>query len=143
MGALSAIDMALLDITGKYLEVPVYQLLGGKLRDNVRICDTFFFTPHNEIIKKTFKFEDGHMIVPDTPGIGVELSDDTVLAIYPFKRKKKRPIRRSEKTGVTYAGKESEMRKLRVKVKWLITTVAIGATASQPLDATTIQGRFV
>jgi L-alanine-DL-glutamate epimerase-like enolase superfamily enzyme len=98
MGALSAIDIALLDITGKYLEVPVYQLLGGKLRDNVRICDTFF-TPHNEIIKETFKFEDGHMIVPDTPGIGVELSDDTVLAIYPFKRKEKASYPAKRKDG--------------------------------------------
>ncbi len=37
MGALSAIDVALWDIMGKHLEVPVYQLLGGKLRDRVRV----------------------------------------------------------------------------------------------------------
>jgi galactonate dehydratase len=36
MGALSAIDIALWDITGKYYGVPVYQLLGGKCRDKVR-----------------------------------------------------------------------------------------------------------
>lgn len=37
MSALSAIDIALWDIKGKKLGVPVYQLLGGKTRDKVRV----------------------------------------------------------------------------------------------------------
>jgi len=37
MGALSAIDIALWDIAGKYLGVSCYQLLGGKCRDKVRV----------------------------------------------------------------------------------------------------------
>ena len=37
MGALSAIDIALWDIAGKFYGVPVYQLLGGKCRDTVRV----------------------------------------------------------------------------------------------------------
>ena len=32
MGALSAIDIALWDIAGKHFDVPVYALLGGKIR---------------------------------------------------------------------------------------------------------------
>ena len=36
MGALSAIDIALWDIAGKYFNVPTYVLLGGKTRDKVR-----------------------------------------------------------------------------------------------------------
>lgn len=37
MSALSAVEMALWDILGKVLNVPVYQLLGGKIHDRVRI----------------------------------------------------------------------------------------------------------
>ena len=37
MGAISAIDIALYDIAGKYFHVPVYRLLGGKCREAVPV----------------------------------------------------------------------------------------------------------
>ena len=37
MSALSGIDQALWDITGKHFGVPVYQLLGGAVRDRIRV----------------------------------------------------------------------------------------------------------
>ena len=48
MSALSAVEMALWDILGKSLHVPVYQLLGGKVRDNVRIYVNGWFAGAKE-----------------------------------------------------------------------------------------------
>jgi galactonate dehydratase len=45
MSALSAIEMALWDIKGKDLGVPVYQLLGGKVRDAVSCYANGWFAP--------------------------------------------------------------------------------------------------
>ncbi|HMQ30068.1 MAG TPA: galactonate dehydratase [Chloroflexaceae bacterium] len=39
MSAISGIDQALWDIKGKALGVPVYELLGGRVRDRVRVYD--------------------------------------------------------------------------------------------------------
>ncbi|MFO7698785.1 MAG: galactonate dehydratase [Anaerolineae bacterium] len=51
MGALSAIDLALWDITGKHLGVPCYQLLGGKVRDKARVYYHVFGETKEELIQ--------------------------------------------------------------------------------------------
>jgi len=38
--ALSAVDIALWDLVGQVLEQPIYNLLGGKVRDKVKIYNT-------------------------------------------------------------------------------------------------------
>ena len=44
--ALSGVEIALWDLAGKALGLPVYQLLGGKFRDKVRIyCDSDMDVP--------------------------------------------------------------------------------------------------
>jgi galactonate dehydratase len=44
IAVLSAIETALWDLAGKALQLPVYQLLGGKFRDKVRVyCDTALY----------------------------------------------------------------------------------------------------
>ncbi|NJM24319.1 MAG: mandelate racemase/muconate lactonizing enzyme family protein [Bacteroidia bacterium] len=44
VAVLSAIETALWDVAGKALGVPVYQLLGGKYRDKIRVyCDTALY----------------------------------------------------------------------------------------------------
>lgn len=48
IAVLSAIETALWDLTGKALNLPVYQLLGGKFRDKVRVyCDTALYQTNN------------------------------------------------------------------------------------------------
>ncbi len=44
MSALSAVETALWDILGKYLNTPVYQLLGGKVNERVRIYANGWFS---------------------------------------------------------------------------------------------------
>ncbi|MDQ8194077.1 galactonate dehydratase [Coraliomargarita sp. SDUM461004] len=43
MSALGALEMALWDIKGKALEVPVYELLGGKVRDSIQCYANAWF----------------------------------------------------------------------------------------------------
>ena len=44
IAVLSAVEAALWDLTGKALGLPVYQLLGGKFRDKIRVyCDTALY----------------------------------------------------------------------------------------------------
>ncbi len=50
MGALSAVDIALWDIMGKYFGVPCYQLMGGKTRDKARVYYHVFGSTKEELI---------------------------------------------------------------------------------------------
>jgi len=54
--ALSAVEIALWDLAGKALGVPVYQLLGGKVRDRVRLyCDSANHHPDDPQAKPKLK----------------------------------------------------------------------------------------
>ena len=53
VAVLSSIEIALWDIVGKALNVPVYQLLGGKFRDRIRVYyDTVFYAIRNPPVKE-------------------------------------------------------------------------------------------
>ena len=57
MGAISAIDVALYDIAGKYFHVPVYRLLGGKCRDKVRVYNHTAGQTEEELVENAVKLE--------------------------------------------------------------------------------------
>jgi galactonate dehydratase len=53
VAVLSAIETALWDLTGKALNLPVYQLLGGKFRDKIRVySDTALYRSNNPAPKE-------------------------------------------------------------------------------------------
>lgn len=55
MGAISAIDIALYDIAGKYFQVPVYRILGGKCRDKVRVYNHTAGRTEEELVANAVK----------------------------------------------------------------------------------------
>ncbi len=59
LGAQSAIDIALYDIVGKALNVPVYELLGGKQRDYVPVFATVWSTGEKLIEEVQFLISHG------------------------------------------------------------------------------------
>ncbi|MBI4305669.1 MAG: galactokinase, partial [Chloroflexi bacterium] len=40
--------------------------------------------PHTDVVKKIIKFERGYLLIPESPGIGVELNDDGIKK-HPFR----------------------------------------------------------
>lgn len=67
-GALSAIDIALWDIKGKRLSVPIYELMGGKTRDKVRCYMHVGGSTKDELVESALQAsKDGFTAVRFTP----------------------------------------------------------------------------
>ena len=72
-GGVSGVEMALWDLTGKAYGVPVYQLLGGKYRDKVRVyCDTTVSKDPNEYAQRMqARIDKGYTALKMDIGIGL------------------------------------------------------------------------
>lgn len=62
---ISAIDIALWDACGKYVQRPLYDLLGGKVRESIGIYNTCVSTP---------KFDDGRAFLESPAELAVDLA---------------------------------------------------------------------
>jgi L-alanine-DL-glutamate epimerase-like enolase superfamily enzyme len=86
-GGVSGVEVALWDLAGKAFGVPVYQMLGGKFRDKVRIyCDTDVSgkpdgTRMGEALKK--RMERGFTFLKMDVGIGL-IADEPGALSYPL-----------------------------------------------------------
>lgn len=72
-GGVAAVETALWDLTGKAYGVPVYQMLGGKYRDRVRLyCDTTGSRDPQEFAKKMLeRVNKGYTALKMDIGIGM------------------------------------------------------------------------
>jgi L-alanine-DL-glutamate epimerase-like enolase superfamily enzyme len=85
-GGVSGVEMALWDLAGKAFGVPVYQLLGGKYRDRVRLyCDTTVSRDPHEYAQRmqeridrgytALKMDIGINLIRDVPGALINAPD--------------------------------------------------------------------
>lgn len=66
--AISAIDIALWDIKGKYFNVPVYQMLGGAVRNKIRLWGVVFGKTIDESVECAKKLkEEGYTCIRLNP----------------------------------------------------------------------------
>jgi D-galactarolactone cycloisomerase len=87
LSALSAIDVALWDIKGKYMEKPVYQLLGGKKIEKIKPYATGLYFSQNrnlksDLVEEALKYkEEGYLGIKMKVGLGIEKDTEYVMAI--------------------------------------------------------------
>jgi galactonate dehydratase len=79
LAAQSAIDIALYDIAGKALGVPVYQLLGGKQRDVIPCFATASGATGEQLLASTrLLWEHGWRVIRTTPILGHDAADPAI-----------------------------------------------------------------
>jgi len=82
LDAKAALDMALFDLKGRVLDQPVHSLLGGKLRDEVRLNGWIGLLEPDEAARDALRWRDaGFGSVKIKLGSGVESDRDRVAAV--------------------------------------------------------------
>lgn len=79
MRAISALDIALWDLLGQYLGQPIYNLLGGRCRDRIRVYNTCVNTPR-------YPDQDGFLQQPGELARSLLAEGITQMKIWPWDR---------------------------------------------------------
>jgi L-alanine-DL-glutamate epimerase-like enolase superfamily enzyme len=79
MRAISALDIALWDLLGQYLGQPIYNLLGGRIRDSIRIYNTCVNTPR-------YADQDGFLQRPGELAESLLAQGITQMKVWPWDR---------------------------------------------------------
>jgi galactonate dehydratase len=79
MRAVSAVDIALWDLLGQYLQQPIYNLIGGRCRDAIRIYNTCVNTP-------AYADQDGFLERPAELAQSLLAEGVTQLKVWPWDR---------------------------------------------------------
>ena len=83
MSAISGIEIALWDIAGKYFNTPTYNLLGGKMRDEVKMyANGFAFSPATTPDLAGFFTIDSIGMQGMVPEIALEMYGDEVWSLF-------------------------------------------------------------
>ena len=118
VGLISAIDIALWDITGKYYNTPVYNLLGGKFRDRIR---TYTYIYERDVKTTIHEAIGAWTTDPERLGeLASDLADEgfTGLKFDPLPQKvwRKTPLPPWEVTQKEYDHAEASVRAIREAV---------------------------
>lgn len=93
MGALSAVDIALWDIKGKYFNVPVWKLIGGKCRDKIRVYGHVSGRTEEELVEHSLELKEqgytaiGHINPFLDESMAVPFSDGNSQMLYKGERR--------------------------------------------------------
>ncbi len=117
-GAISAIDMALYDIVGKALAVPVYQLLGGKHRDYVPCFATTGGRSYEQLIENV-----NLLLAHDWNVIHIGAADSPIRRRDRLQRPS--PVRAPESIGLTAVGFRRYARLWGLRRSWAL-SITIG-----------------
>lgn len=125
-GGVSAVDMALMDIVGKFYDVPIHQLIGGQFREKVRLYTdtTESQDPETYAERLNDKVDDGYTALKMNLGIGLLADKEGALNNAEVWKNENGDLSQygygtDPKTGPTYGSAEHPFTRIQITEKGL------------------------